>query len=464
MSKHKKNYLIRKQEIELEKLELEKQELEFRQSRRSRKLEEFKSYAGFSAFITGIVAIVTIGFSVFKWSSEIEQNRNIRVEERLDKTVLNLGSDSAQLRLGSVINLRTFLDKKHEKYHHQVLLSVANILGNEKESSVRSAMIQILSEIDTNIVNNEILEKTLETLIDYSKFHLETGELYRKRINNEFANPAPDSQESIARDISKGILALFRKGIKTKNMSSIFCVKCDFSDLDLEGVSFEDAVLSWSNFSNSNLKNTNFDGADIGQTKFINADLSNSLLTFNEFKYPGYRFHYVEKQLHYDIYQGRVHGPDFTKANLTNADFTGHILFGFRNSTISDGIVIFNPSFRSANLTKTKFKTIGIYGDTFNDFNDSYSNLLPFSPSPYYDCQIGLPHGRLERSPNELNYHIFISIIDSTSKIYPAINKFQKSNMQIYDQLAGSNWKDAIWPKAMKNMLNQIDTELQKIK
>jgi uncharacterized protein YjbI with pentapeptide repeats len=446
-------YLKKKQEIELKKLELENSEIEFKQSKRFRRLEYLKAYAGISGFITGIVAIVTIGFSVFQWSTETEQNRNVRVEERLDKTILNLGSNSTQTRLASVIALHTFLDKNHEKYHQQVLLSLVNMLSNEKESGVRSAIVQLLAETDSGIIKKEILEKTQTILINFSKFHLETGELYEKRITNEFRIPPPDSQEGIARDIAKGILELLNKGIKINDMSSIFCIKCDFSGLDLQGVSFEDAILTWANFSNCNLKGANFDGADLEETKFISADLASTYFTYYDNKHPGYRNHYVERQLDQEQYQTAVFGPDFTNANLTGADFTGHILFGFSNDSSENGVMIFNPSFRSANLTNTKFESIGIYGTTFNYSNNSkkeHNEILPFFPLL---GEIGLPLGRVMMGINKIGFNVFLSKVDSATDLSTDIGYFQQSTREIYSQFEGSNWKDAIWPDALKELL-----------
>jgi len=330
------------------------------------------------------------------------------------------------------------------------------VLSHEKESSVRNAIVQLLAELDTNIVKKEILEKAQSILINSSKYHLETGELYDKRINNKFGIPAPESHEGIARDIATGILELLKKGIKTTNMSNIFCVKCDFSGLDLQGVNFEDAILTWANFSNCNLKGANFDGADLEDTKFIRADLASVFFTYDEDKHPGYRDHYVERQLDVKQYQASVHGPDFTNADLSNADFTGHILFGFSNDSLDGGsVLIFNPSFKSAILTNTKFNSIGIYGTTYNylDKGDGEENVLPMTT---LRGKIGLPIGRhlLDFKWDTIDYTIFHSRIDSFSVVSIDIDYFQRSTYEILYEFKGSNWQDAIWPTAMKEILS----------
>ncbi len=444
----------RKMNLELRKLELENDELEFKNSEGQRKLEHLKAFAGIGGIITGLATIIAIVISVYQWSAESEQNRIIRIEERLDKTILNLGNDSPKTRIASVIAMQTFLGKEYKKYHAQVLLSLVNLLSTEEESGIRSAIIQVVNEIDTKHVDKSILENSLSMLINFSRYYVESGELYKQRITNEFMLPKPDSHESIARDIGKIIIELLRKDIRIEDMSGLFCVKCDFSELDLNNISFEDAILAWSDFSNSELGNANFDGADLEETNFNEADLSYSIFTYNGDKRPGYRDHYVERQLDEERYQTAVFGPDFTNANLSNADFTGHILFGFTNDSAEYGVMSFNPSFRGSNLSNANFREIGIYGTTYNTLNDDSHppKIVPISPLL---GSIGLPMGRtIDGNYDQINFNVFVSSVDSSSSITQNIRYFQNSVNDILSQIEDSNWKSAHWPKAIYDILN----------
>ena len=330
------------------------------------------------------------------------------------------------------------------------MLSLVNMLSNEKDSGVRSAIVQVLDKAENGTVSKEVFETSLLTLINFSRFHLETGELYDKREFNEFKIPEGSSQEAIARDISKGIIGMMKKGILIKDLSRFFCVKCDFTGLKLDGVSFEDAVLTWSDFSGVNLRKANFDGADLESTKFIEADLDSAIFTYNAFKQDGYRLHYIEQQMNRDVWQPAVLGPDFTGANLSNAVFTGHILFGFSNESAEYGVMIFNPSFASANLTNTDFRTIGIYGTTFPSKHSNGDLTIPFFP---LRGKAGIPIGRDSLTVEEIRFYQFTSLVFDTSQISKDMKYFLGSSAEIYSLFANANWEAAKWPPAFREMM-----------
>ena len=179
------------------------------------------------------------------------------------------------------------------------------------------------------------------------------------------------SEDDLAplRATASALTALIKNGARAKNLSGVYCVRCDFSGkiwdmtnpdfskvadfahadptktLDLSGADFHGAILRNANFLGVNLRETSFDGADLTSTNFAGADLSNAKLT--DFGRSHYIIQGMETSGH--LYGGMF--PDFTCADLSGADFSGSILFAIYGSSPP------NPAYailHNANLTNTK--------------------------------------------------------------------------------------------------------------
>ena len=446
-----KNLEQRRQELELQRLELENKQLEFQGSAKSRRLELIRTLSG-ASFITGAVAIFTVIFSVVQWSSESSQNRTFKTEERLDKDLAVLADTSYRMRLSGVIALKGFLTKDHARYHAQVLAALTNMLSTEKECSVRNAINQTIEEIDTLVVPVKVLKQNLISLAGYSRFLVQSGNL-RSRVPDRFFAPASHTPEAIANDVSKAMLSLLRKGVKAKDLSEVYCAECDFSGLNLSGCSFENAVLSWSHFNNCQLQQCNFNSADLERVDFTNADLSHARLTMNSDD-EHYK-NYIAKQIDKGGRQPAVFSPDFTNANLSYADFSGHILFGVHDLNTINAVLIFNPSFGHARLDSANLTNIGMYGTvttTGNAMNPFYDDDFPvngtrgsqWTPYESVDPVTGLTYN---------NYYAAVRMIDEHALLAEKRNRYAVDLNAIYASLSHTNWKNARLSPALRALL-----------
>jgi len=425
------------------KIKQETKNLRYQNSKSNRNWEKLKIVSGASGLIVGLVSLLALMLSFNQWLDSRQQNLEIRLEERLAKITLNLTDTSKQVRMLAVISMGGFLGKNRSEYHEQVLLSLVNLMTSEGDGDVRNAINQVIKGIDSDKVSADLLKLSLKTLIDYSRYYVNAYDLRRNKISNRYLDAAAGSPEGKAHDIGIAVTSLLRKNIDVRDLSGIFCSKCDFSSLDMLSTNFEDAVLSWSDFSHCNLTGSNFDGADIEGAKFVRANLENSNFTYDREKTPVYHAQYVSDIIakrHYGInkkgYSGVVFGPDFSYANLTCADFTGHYLFEFNNSSCKPMIYGRPPIFTNAILTDAKLDNITIYGTSIksNGPMGSVSDIITpidiLGPSSYW-------------GDDSLSVVMYAGQIKYNSRIYDDhLRMFLNSIFSIQNTLSGSNWKD----------------------
>jgi uncharacterized protein YjbI with pentapeptide repeats len=115
-------------------------------------------------------------------------------------------------------------------------------------------------------------------------------------------------------------------------MSRIYLADVDLSTLDLKGVSFADSILAWSNFSFAKLDGCSFANADLQGVSFVGASATRAKFTVMvDRTVPTRHDVYVREQMNRETRTWRavsgsfvVDGPNFTCADLSYADFTGH--------------------------------------------------------------------------------------------------------------------------------------------
>lgn len=384
-----------KQELELKKLELENKQLEYQQSKQSKRIEYLKSLTPLAGFITTILALLTFAFTVYKWSYEEDKNRIYEIDQKVENHISNLFSEkSSDEKYKSIIFLGNYLGKNNSKYHFQILSAMSNYLGQESNPKNRSAINQSFNKINTLEINEKVLKSTLSTLIEISRNKNNLYKLYK--LPNSHIDFYKDidssSQQAIAIDIGKSITIFLRKRIIENELSNIYCYECDFSNLVIPKTNFENAILTKADFSNTDCSESNFNDADLTKTKFIGAKLIKAQFTSSYFKSkfnsnPSFGNHnYVIRQLNFEdqLHQPVVYYPDFSNSNLTNANFSGHLLFNFNANSITGGVAILPLylSFNNANLKNTNFENTGIYGATYDNINSKSPKppIFPFLP------------------------------------------------------------------------------------
>jgi len=419
-----------------------------------------------AGFITTILALLTFTFAIYKWSYEEDKSRVFKKEEKIENHISILFSNgSSNEKYQSIILLGNYLDKDNKKYHSQILSSLVNYLNDEPNFRNRNSINEILNRVEKSNIKKDVLESTLTTLIELSRNKNKGYKLYnqKKTYFDIFRKIDSTSQEAIAIDIAKSITTFLKKGIKNYDLSDIYCYGCDFTNLNLPKTNFERAVLTKADFSNSNFSGSNFNDADLDETKFIDSKLVNTKFTTSYFKTENnyallfnVRKNYVIRQLDYEdkLYQPIVKYPDFSNADLTNADFSGHLLFNFSilANDNSGGILSMNLAFNNAILTNTNFESSGIFGSTYDNINNKKPKMpvFPFSPFKGYRET----HGKSGQPKEE--YSLYVYQFNESLTLSENIEYFPNSIHRLIEMFDGANWKEARMPKPIKFILEEV--------
>jgi uncharacterized protein YjbI with pentapeptide repeats len=277
-------------------------------------------------------------------------------------------------------------------------------------------------------------------LIDASRTRVLIGDLKQSRMTEPLQPPRPDSDEAIAKSIGAAIISMLHLGARSKDMSDIYCARCDFAGLDLSRTKLSNSILFLADFKDSTLVEADFDGADLDSAKFISADLRGALLTQRDHNYGGP----LMDRVHHGVV---VHLPVFDCADLRNASFDGLPLFGFypdQRLKLRGGSVlirdsrIVQTSFYEANLEGTKFDTVRMFG-FLNPANQGPVGIFErrsfFSP--------------MDRSPEQLKE--WVSVMMEAPGL---TTRYKGSLRSLSDAFYNTNWENAIFPPEIRNRLD----------
>ncbi len=350
------------QKEQTKKLAVERALLELQLSPRFQRRENLKVMAGLGGVFAAIIAIVSLLFSFYSSQKQEILDREVRIDTRLDKAFERLASKNANERLGSVTILQSFLPDQKYKNDSLILMALTNALAVENDSMVRNSIVRVLTATDKDLISEQSQNEALNNLIDISRALVVEGRLERKRRTNPFFLPEKTNLiELRAHNVGRSIIGMLKAGATSTDLSGTYLVQSDFSGMQLSGTNFSDAVLAFSKFIGTTCRDCNFDGADIEDTLFQDAILDNAKFTLTERPGAGeYRSSYVNELLSRGL--PTIQGPDFSRASLIKADFSGHPLFGF----LKDGGFhfpgnFFTPKFHNANLKEANFTNIRIF-------------------------------------------------------------------------------------------------------
>lgn len=345
------------------KLELEQQQLRFQVSRQGRAIEWLKALAGVAA----ILALFLAFFSTYQQLTQLAASRD---EERFDRAVSRLGSDNPAERLAGVSGLQLFLDPAHRSRQHATLLFLVNAAAVEMDATVRGAILDTFTSLGQYGISRQVLNETLSTARDRNRGILRVLQsrfqerlqdndkvLFEKGNDEAWLGKLNEAELAPLRATAATIAALIRNGAYIEDLSRIYCVSCDFSSesrsVDLSGSKFDRSYLRQARFKNVKLEHASFDAAYLMRTDFTNADLRNAKLTAPPLFDPPVQSILVQKAL------WAAYGPIFECADLSEADFTGSVLFGFYWTDIN-GAGYF-PRFYGANVRGANFKSFKIF-------------------------------------------------------------------------------------------------------
>jgi uncharacterized protein YjbI with pentapeptide repeats len=351
--------------------------------------------------VVGAITIFSLIGTFLLGLKQIDEARQSRDDQRFDQAVARLSGSTATERLAGVAGLGLYLEPQQKAWHRATLRFLMNALALEQDPTVRGELLDSVSNLRPPSISQDDLNDALQTLRDRNRaLYARQRGLYADKIIHGTAHltdPGDDetgvgqaSDEDLAplRATATAITALVRNGARSKDLSNIYCVRCDFTGktwemtnpnfptvadfahatdtLDLSGTDFEGAILKGSNFIGVDLHGASFDSADLLNVNFAGADLAGA--KFTDYGHHDYAAASMEATGH--AYPPSF--PDFTCADLSGADFTGSVFFGIYGDHAND---FAHPILYRANLAGAKLGKMWVF---------TVAQVPPnYSPTPF---------------------------------------------------------------------------------
>ena len=229
----------------------------------------------------------------------------------------------------------------------------------------------------------------LKSFAHNSRGLVRESDFWRKRPANLYRIESELKEGRALQAVARGMAILLRKGARWNDLSGVYLGRSDLTALDLAGINLDNSILAWSDFTGATLARASFDGADLEQTRFVGADLRSAKLTAhtkNSRDEP--RFSYVQRQMERSReqappedrsrFQVHISLPDFSCADLRDADFSGHALFGFARNGLHEAAKFYGswPDFEGANLAGADMKHISVFVLSEND-DRGWQRIIP---------------------------------------------------------------------------------------
>jgi uncharacterized protein YjbI with pentapeptide repeats len=403
--------------------------------------------------LTGLAAIAALLAAFF----QLQQNQYQRSEDRLERAITRIASPNTNERLAGVSTLRVFLDEGSSGQRRIALSALANSVAAETEPVVWGATLDVLKHADSRS-----RDEILADLANGSRGLLPAA--MKKQPAQAFKLWLVDEGDfGRLQNLERAIVELLQEGARTRNMAGIYCVECNFEGLDLRGTDFSGAVLNNSSFKRSKLSNSSFEHAVMLATSFVGADLRGVKFT---------RQPQNQDFASITVTNGgeTIWGPDFTCANLENADFSGPALLSF----VEEGRdfmlpgTLFTAKFSNSNLLHADFRQIGVYGALIPKPEALQPSLTPLAWATWARQNFPLPMDSfaVEDKPRETNlvtlngakkasYLFFHGTPSPSLPIGGDLGRFAGSLKGIAYAFSNSNWNDAQLPNSLRQFLTQ---------
>ncbi|HEX6505894.1 MAG TPA: pentapeptide repeat-containing protein [Terriglobales bacterium] len=340
-----------------EETKLKLKKLRFEASWGSR-LEIFKSVGSVIAAL-GVIGTLSVAFY------QQSESRISRDDDRFDRSVARVGSSNTPERLTGLAGLQQFLTSGDADRQRAALLYLVNATAIETDPAVRGAMIDTFNSLRELRVAPSALNAGLLAARDRNRALLnrlfsrpwsatKTKPSFDVDLPELAMDPVPQLEKDELMATGGAIAALVRAGAKVGDLSHTFCKDCDFSSspdkkIDLSGVNFDSSILRHAKFFGTNLDGSSFSNADLFYTDFTSASLKHAKLTEEPQTVP-YKLQagYATRNL------SNVWGTTFACADLTDAEFSGQLVFGLIfNDPIFGGYG--RDEFFGADLNDTNF-------------------------------------------------------------------------------------------------------------
>jgi uncharacterized protein YjbI with pentapeptide repeats len=418
------------------KLQLEGRLLEQQVSRGARLESLSKIVTAGGALIAGVmtalVAIIGLYVSSNHWLEDSKQTRRSKDLDTLQRSLQQLGGKDTNGRLAGVVGVNPFIASRDRELRNESLLALSYSLALEDSPTVRNAIVASFESIDPKVVGVDELEATTVALVRVSRGLVNEGHLRQVRRADPYFPPQDAGPEARARSVADSLVALIGKGARNVDLSGSYLTACDFKGKHIPGASFDGCILAWSDFTGAYLSNASFKDADLTKVRFTSAVLSGA--HFNQtVDFTGFRLYedYVEQSFNR---REQVSGPDFSCADLRGSEFSGHPVFAIYRDDLPDRFTGLPARFQGAHIELTDFRSARAY-DVF-----THKSALPFATLRSSGSGFG--------SVSFIVYEIGEGHLDVKASV-----NFSKALGQISELFAGSNWRSALFPQAIRDYL-----------
>jgi uncharacterized protein YjbI with pentapeptide repeats len=424
------------------KLQLEGRLLEQQVSRGARLESLSKIVTAGGALITGVmtalVAFVGLYISSNHWLEDSKQTRLSKDRDTLQRSLQQIAGKDTNGRLAGVVGLSPFIASRERELRNESLLALSYSLALEDSPTVRHAILASFESIDPKVVGADELEAATAALVRVSRGLVNEGRLRQFGRADPYFSPQDGSVEARARSVADSLVALIGKGARNLDFSGSYLVGCDFKGRRIPGASFNGCILAWSDFTGAYLANASFKDADLTKVRFTGAVLSGA--HFNQtVDLSGFRLYedYVEQSFNRSPKgQLQVFGPDFSCADLRGSEFSGHPVFAiYRDDLPELRFAVLPARFEGAQIERADFRSARAYGVFAHQ-----SESLPFATLRSTGSGFGSVTGAV--------YEIGEGHLDAKTSM-----NFSKSLSQISQLFAGSTWRSAFFPQAIRDYL-----------
>ncbi len=350
----------RKLEVEAGKLELETRKLQFDLSWKAR---VFAGMTGIGALATSLGIIGTLWLGI----NQLRQTQISRDDERFERSVSRLASQSANERLTGLAGIQQFLTSSDPSRQESTLTYLVNAVVIEKEPTTRSAILDLFNSLPN--LSKQALDHGLVAARDRNRSVLKrlTAAFLQQQTQakQRLTDPVftevpigdPPPEERAPLEASAQVMAsLVRAGARVDDLSGVYCVECKFSTFKrpaaLHGVNFENAFLRRADFSGADLSFASFHNADLILADFTSANLESANLTEDTALQP-----WSVTAALYSGEMANLWGANFACSNLSYADFAGRIAFSlvYENPVYGGNM---HDEFYNADLHGTKLRAM----------------------------------------------------------------------------------------------------------
>jgi len=484
-----------KEHLRQQKLALEIEALQDKLSPRQLRWERIRIASALGGVVTAIVGIIAFTWTIWQGLEQLEQQRQAQSEERLQIAITRLQSSTSNERYIGVIALQQFLTPSHRVHHRQVLLTLASQLAADLDQTVREAIVDVFGGIDAAIVAKPDISAGLELMTSRSRLLIAENDL-RQLTLTDGPWELPEDKSShlaVAQSVGHGIAKLVGKNSGFKDLSEIYCVRCNFSGGQLSDAIFDGAVLSLANFRRADLRQASFRDAVLEGTEFISADLSSADLsgrsTMGSSGFFGLASLF-DRDVRDEFYAltRTTYGPLFNCAILTDAVFHHRTLLAFLPEEDYGPVLVdwrsnaepgWLASFTHADLTGADFRyaaAIGLFksaepeqeeedakSDAAQqeeaDEDDTPIPVLEVSYSTFSGWPLAVAASATRKLPGPPEGFSFFELdFGNESKLSEAAPGFANSFRYLEKSFAGSNWEQATLPAALRDFLAAPDT------